>query len=492
MLICIPGGKLRDTLHLGEQPLGIGPSPHPSSFFNVQSPRHYHDVKKSKNISSYVHLEREIPLLVKQSWSLSLSSIGMESKKSGLLDGIRDTAPLAEESELDSTVNFDMIPETEKINQPHEPLRVMDSKVSKILELLRRHFSCIPDFRHMAGLRVRVSCSLRFESEPFSRIWGGDSPKSRFDEIDSFPAIYATVLKFSSTAPYGSIPSCHIPFLLGEPPRKAQSAAQSISLDVVSIDNGPREEESFRAPVTIHLEPQEPTPGLVDVFIETNTEDGQIIHGQLQSITVGIEDMFLRSIVPTDIPEEEIPGYYSDLFGALWEACGASSSTGRETFPLKGGKGFAAINGIRSVKLLEVPAEFVIRAIERHLAPFVVGVTGEQLINVVKDRGFITDIIWKYEASVSFLDSHTSVTESDRGPLYLTYNDDKDERESQVNINKRNMGCFLILIFLPPRFHLLFQMEVSDVSTLVRIRTDHWPCLAYIDDYLEALFFMDE
>jgi AP-5 complex subunit beta-1 len=31
-------------------------------------------------------------------------------------------------------------------------------------------------------------------------------------------------------------------------------------------------------------------------------------------------------------------------------------------------------------------------------------------------------------------------------------------------------------------------MEVGEVSTLVRIRTDHWPSLAYIDDYLEALY----
>ncbi|KAJ6901283.1 hypothetical protein NC651_019133 [Populus alba x Populus x berolinensis] len=52
------------------------------------------------------------------------------------------------------------------------------------------------------------------------------------------------------------------------------------------------------------------------------------------------------------------------------------------------------------------------------------------------------------------------------------------------------MGCFLVLIFLPPRFHLLLQMEVSDLSTLVRIRTDYWPCLAYVDDYLEVFLYV--
>jgi AP-5 complex subunit beta-1 len=114
-------------------------------------------------------------------------------------------------------------------------------------------------------------------------------------------------------------------------------------------------------------------------------------------------------------------------------------------------------------------------------------VIGEPLVNMVKDGGIICNIIWKDSASDSFLESTTSVTGLERGPLHLTYGED-DESGSSINTSKRNMGCFLVLIFLPPRFHLLLQMEVSDLSTLVRIRTDCWPCLAYVDDYLEGLF----
>lgn len=426
--------------------------------------------------------------------------MGIGSDKSGLLDSIKDTAAIIDEGQFDGSINNQMTSETESINyqvmsqteridQPPEPLRVMDSKTSEILGILRRHFSCIPDFRHMTELKVRISCSLRFESEPFTRFWGGDSSTSVLDDVDALPALYATVLKFSSSAPYGSISSCHIPFLLGEPARKGYISGQIPSLDNVAIDNGSGEEETFRASVTIDLEPHEPTPGLIDVFIETNAENGQIIQGQLRSITVGIEDMFLEAIVPPELPEDVKPGYYSNLFNALWEACGTSSNIGRETFPLKGGKGVAAINGIRSVKLLEVPADSLIRAIERYLARFVVSVSGEQLINMVKDGGIIRDVSWKDVVSDSFLDLSTSVTGAERGPLHLTYIGDEDKRKSQVNTSNRNAGCFLILIFLPPRFHLLFRMEVCDVSTLVRIRTDHWPCLAYVDEYLEALFF---
>lgn len=486
MLICVPGKKLRDMLNLGEQLLGISPSPLSSSIFNIQSPRTSHNIKKSRNISSYVHLERVVPLLVKQSWSLSLSTLGVDSSKSGYLEGIRDSEPAVEEREIDGSTEIH-IPETERFDQSKVPLRVMDSKISEILGTLRRYFSCIPDYRHMPGLKVGISCTLRFESEPFNREWGVDSPASGLDGVDALPAIYATVLKFSSSAPYGSLPSYHIPFLLGEPSRNEYVSRQQVPSEIVPVENSDGEEENFRAPVMVELEPREPTPGLIDVSIETNAENGQIIRAQFHSIPVGIEDMFLMATVPSDIPKEVIPGYYSELFSALWEACGTSSNTGRETFPLKGGKGVAAINGTQSVKLLEVPATSLIRATEHYLAPFVVSVIGEPLVNIVKDGGIIRDIIWKDVASDSSLVDTTSVTGFDGGPLHLTYFDGEDERESVVSTGKRNMGCFHILIFLPPRFHLLFQMEVCDFSTLVRIRTDHWPCLAYIDDYLEAL-----
>lgn len=488
MLICVPGKRLRDMLNYGEQLLGMSPSSHSSSFFNVQSPRASHNVKKSRYISSYVHLERVVPLLVKQSWSLSLSSLSVGSNIPDYSEGIRDSEPEVEEREIESGNTSQIISETKRIDQPQEPLRVMDSKISEILGTLRQHFSCIPDFRHTAGLKVRISCSLRFESEPFNRIWGDGTLEGGSDEVDALPAIYATVLKFSSSAPYGCIPSYHIPFLLGEPTRRKDISGQQVSLDIVPLDNGSGEEERFRVPVAVELEPREPTPGMVDVFIETNAENGQIIHGQLRSITVGIEDMFLKAIVPSDVKEEAVPNYYSDLFSALWEACGTSCNTGRETFPLKGGRGVAAISGTQSVKLLEIPARSLVRAIERHLASFVVSVIGEPLIALVKDGEVIRDVIWKDVASGSSIDVTSTGMDFDRGPLQLTYNDDVGERDGLASISRRNLGCFLVLIFLPPRFHLLFQMEVSDLSTLIRIRTDHWPCLAYIDDYLEALF----
>ncbi|XP_073300897.1 uncharacterized protein [Primulina huaijiensis] len=483
ILVCIPGKKLRQILNTEESLPGVTPSTRPSSFFNKQSPQTVQELKGSSNIASYIKVERVTPSLVKQSWSLSLPNIDINPDKPGFLEGIWHNEPASEKKEILAVgARMEIIPDSERLQQQKEPLRVTDSKVSEIVGVLRRHFSCIPDHRHMPGLKIKISCSLKFDAESFCSVWGTPTTDSFSDEVDKLPAIYATVLKFTSSSPYGSISSFHNAFLLGSTTKIDSSLTQANALAIVPVDNGHR--ETFEAPVCLELEPREPVPGLVDVFIETNTDNGQIIRGQLSSIPVGIEDMFLRAILPDDMKgDDDIPSYYLNLFTALWEAFETTSSTGRETFVLKGGIGVTAVKGTQSVKFLEVPMTSLVLAVERYLAPFVVCVTGERLVDMVRAGGVIKDTVWKDFRS----DPLFEVSSSNVGPLYLKYVGDEDGSADQIP-GRKNIGVFDILIFLPPRFHLLFQMEVHDVSTLVRIRTDHWPCLAYVDDYLEDLF----
>ncbi|XP_042053322.1 uncharacterized protein LOC121798400 [Salvia splendens] len=489
MLIGIPGKKLKHILHTGEHLPGLSPSTHSGSFFSLQSPSIFPDIKKSSSIASCIYIERATSLLVKQSWSLSLPNFGTNPGLPGFFDGIRDNEPAGEEQVLEITMSGDTILENDLPHQQKGPLRVMDAKNSEIVNELRRHFISIPDYRHMPGLKIQISCNLRFDSELLVDEGEKFTAANAFDREDQLPALYAIVLTFTSSSPYGAISPFHIPFLLGSPPKNDKLLSQADSLAIVSVENGHVEEDSFKAPVCIEFEPREPMPGLVDVFIETNADNGQVIKGQLHSISVGIEDMFLRAIVPDDIAEDDVPRYYVNLFNALWEACETASSTGRETFALKGGRGIAAISGTRSVKLLEVPVTALVEAIERHLAPFVVCVIGEPLVGMVKSGGVIKDVIWKDSSSDSSLDITCSPT-SAQGALYLKYFGDEEEDDggTQITAARENIGYCHILIFLPPRFHLLFQLEIRDFSTLVRIRTDHWPCLAYVDDYLEALF----
>lgn len=491
MLVCIPGRRLKNILKPADT---VSPSTHSSAFFTVQSPRFHHDPNKSWNLSSYIHLERVNSLLVKQSWSLSLPSLGVGNEGYSIIESKVQVDEVEPES---SQELLQLLPDSRRIESGKSPtLRVMDAKIAEILERLRRYFSVVPDLRHMPGIKVRINCTLRLDAEPYSSIWGSQTQSPELDKVDSSPpALFATVVKFSSSAPYGSIPSCRIPFLLGE--TQWDKNVQG-SLDIVLLGDAPKEEEKDGlgggASVTVELEPREPTPGLVEVSMEANAESGQMIQGKLESVPVGIEDMFLKALAPLDEPEDTIPNYYSDLFSALWEVCGSSSSTAHETFALKGGKTAAAISGTRSVKLLEVPAETVIQTSELHLAPFVVAITGEQLVNIVREGGIIENVVWQDEeeggGQGTASSSSMGATESNRDPLRLTYIGYGDDQEVPMSRSRGKLGKIKMLMFLPPRYHLLFEMEVGEGSTLVHIRTDYWPCLAYVDDYLEALFLL--
>ncbi len=45
-----------------------------------------------------------------------------------------------------------------------------------------------------------------------------------------------------------------------------------------------------------------------------------------------------------------------------------------------------------------------------------------------------------------------------------------------------------LLIFLPPRFHLLLELRLADDECTVSIKTDFWPVLAHVDGFFDRTF----
>jgi AP-5 complex subunit beta-1 len=489
MLACIPGKKLKHALSTGKQKSGL-PAPLSASLSDAPSPHLSSDLTKSTDITSYIHIERFTPPLVKQSWFLSVpASVPALSDGSGSAQGciIDIVASAATSLDPDNSDKTDFATTTYQ----NEALRVMDPKTGELLQVLRTHFKCIPDYRVMPGIKIRIPCILRFESEPYTRAWGSDS-----SEEQAVPALYATKITFSSFSKYGKIPPCRVPFLLGE------SLKSDLALVTLAQGNNERTDCFNLTKIFIELQPEDPMPGSIDIMIKANTATGQVVAGSLRSVTVSIEDMFLKAILPPDISVEWAPQYYSDLFDVLWEACGSSVNTGRETFSLNGGKGAVAINGTQSVKLLEVPEDVLINAVEKHLTKYVVRVAGSPLVRLIRQSGVVENVIWdEKEGDEGGIDVDTAGNVASSEKALVAYSREKSGVEiefaqNEMEKNKydknlvdkgKNMGTFCILVFLPPRYHLLFSMEIGYSSTLVRMRTDHWPCLAYVDEYLEAL-----
>ncbi|KAJ7187624.1 hypothetical protein O6H91_07G111200 [Diphasiastrum complanatum] len=560
MLISIPGKKLHRILSFGDE-LEETAKPqfkHVSSLLRSPSPPAYQGLKQLLQLTSYIHLVRQSPLLVRQSWSLVLPEVfkfgtitptNLAPRVEHNVKPEAEQVYIVQEPESESGVG---LVSTEReallpaiVDEPHgnlkEVRRVMDSTTAAILDILRRHFAEVPDYVNGSGIKICLQCNLRFKWQPSHKVFGeaetrDGSPQARSPIprlADSWPAIYAVVIKFFTSGSYGPIPAVHIPFLLSERSKKPQlkpfgrspsrvrseepivilpdSPPEEKILDTASVNSKEKEdhsesdsisfeqyeEQSFSGEVvTIALEPKQPVPTLVDAQIVFSDEDGQTVQGQLESVPVGIEDLFVKPPVPSDVPDHARKDYRYQLFNALWEASHGPGKIGPETFLLKGGRQAVAIESAESVKLLEAQADRVIEAVEQSLARFVVAITGGHLVNIAKDGDTFEDTVYLDEeplltSRASYDDSRPFDPWSDDkhkdGILKLEYLQEHVDSGSRQEAEKGALGCFLVLIFLPPRYHLLMKMEVSDWSTLVRIRTDCWPCLAYVDEFLEAL-----
>ncbi|KAL3695875.1 hypothetical protein R1sor_009951 [Riccia sorocarpa] len=539
MLITIPGNRLRYILNYGDERAEEANAPQAAKLLRSPSPPSYQGHAQAPLVSTYVHLKRVTPLLVQHSWSLVLYDV-FQSKTTGALDeklgevlktkrkvvekeealATQKVVPMSE-ALVPAVVTVIPVDAEEDFSSPtpaKSALRVMDSRTSEVILFLRKHFSQIPDFLHGPGLKISVPCLLIFKGEVRQKAMGDselgepDSSPSSFSQLsDSWPAIYAVILTFTTTGMYGPIPKVRVPFLLSEPPQKSpmskrdrqdsRKGKEKVAADQDTVDKdtalvvaGNPLEDLFHKLVDIELEPRQPVPTLVDAHVVFSDEEGRGVQGRIESIPIGIEDLFLIPSIPSDVSLPEGAGdYLLKLYHALWEACSGPGRLGTETFSLEGGHNEVVIEGSESVKLIEAQVDRVVMAIEQHLARFVVAVNGPALVSMTKDGG-ISDDVLSQEAVDSPSKSGTGGgSEFDVSSPHRNANNqlalqlDPRERIDQEEGSNTGLGNFLILIFLPPRFHLLLRMEVADYSTLVRIRTDYWPCLAHVDEYLEAL-----
>ena len=46
-------------------------------------------------------------------------------------------------------------------------------------------------------------------------------------------------------------------------------------------------------------------------------------------------------------------------------------------------------------------------------------------------------------------------------------------------------GCYEVLLFLPPQYHILLKCSPDDSTSVVEIATDHWMLLPFIGDWLK-------
>ena len=183
--------------------------------------------------------------------------------------------------------------------------------------------------------------------------------------------------------------------------------------------------------LTLSIRPLDPLPCTVDVEVDFTDHQGRNGTMSLQPISVLFSDLFLSLPVPHSMLQRGLSDYVARIavFESLWQNMEVGATGVRE----------GVSEWMESVKFLSVPRPRMKALLAKNLRPFAVGQLHRRLESV--------DETW----------------------------------------NSSRRECFWLGIFLAPSYHLLLKFYPSADSTTIRIRTDYWQSMLYIDDFFEQL-----
>lgn len=313
--------------------------------------------------------------------------------------------------------------------------------------------------------------------------------------------LYTLVLSFAPSRLYEPLASVHIPYLCrGEDAMMTSSSPSASSVPSLSSTSSgfavPRRRgrwanasgeaeappaaaggEAARFPyvydVTIAFRPLAPLPASFAVNATFNDREGHICEGQMEPLHVHFTDLFL----PLPL---------------------ASSSSS-----LSSSSSFSSVSTLSTSPEEEAGDEEDSR-VEGAAAPL----AGDALLRAMWRQLWRRVGLPGLGVSSSAAESHDDREESGRSVKYLAKG-----REVMTRIIHRHFGRFIVpqdprdddsddgeeggdadavtvlrvMIFLPPRYHLLVKAKMQRDATILDIRTDFWRVLPYVDPLFDSL-----
>lgn len=194
--------------------------------------------------------------------------------------------------------------------------------------------------------------------------------------------------------------------------------------------------------------PLYPIPSEIDVQASFFDENSNSFTGNLNKVKVKFEDFFCP--ITFNINNNQNHSYLKEiLFTKLWE-----------TFDY---------NYINSCRLINKSRSEMINIVKNKLGPFVINndyftVEPNKIIN-------INEKIDEYD----FGNDSIVIKGSNR----------KDSNVNSLNL-ENNLIEAKVLIFLPKKYHLLFNIKISEISSVIKIKTDCMKVIEYFDEYFDS------
>eukprot|EP00927_Polykrikos_kofoidii_P018173 TRINITY_DN18373_c0_g1_i1.p1 TRINITY_DN18373_c0_g1~~TRINITY_DN18373_c0_g1_i1.p1 ORF type:complete len:1135 (+),score=140.47 TRINITY_DN18373_c0_g1_i1:65-3469(+) len=251
--------------------------------------------------------------------------------------------------------------------------------------------------------------------------------------------LFSLELTFSSSENFVPITPVRIPFIAA--PANAASVAMASALSSAA-GSAPGSGFPCSNKLLLKLQPISPVPTSFGVDIAFNDCNGCMYFGQLDAFNVSFQDLFL----PVRMPLVFWSGLYEHLWkGGLAESCW-------------------------SVKVLEMDRASVRHLINSQLRPFMV----PSAVHLEEE-----DFDFQQEEHFEHRNREESqVAEGQEGS-------DSDDG-AVVDEVALNVQMVYVIIFIPPCHHLLMRFAISSHSTIVRVLTDRYQLLSYMDPFFSA------
>lgn len=242
------------------------------------------------------------------------------------------------------------------------------------------------------------------------------------DWLDCPKQLFSLELTFSSSENFVPIEPIRIPFI-------AQEGGASAGRQLGGFP--------CMNKLLLKLQPISPVPTSFGVNIAFNDCHGHMYFGQLETFTAAFQDLFL----PVRLPLV----FWSHLFESLWQG--------------------SLEEACWSVKVLDLDREVMQELIRSQLGPFVVPAE----VNLPEE-----DFDFEQEEYFERWNALPLAEGDGTGAAPV------DEEEEEVVLNVETV-C--IIVFIPPSYHLLMRFAISSHSTIVRVLTDRFQLLSYMDAF---------
>eukprot|EP00026_Physarum_polycephalum_P009195 Phypoly_transcript_09309.p1 GENE.Phypoly_transcript_09309~~Phypoly_transcript_09309.p1 ORF type:complete len:460 (+),score=89.79 Phypoly_transcript_09309:2-1381(+) len=247
---------------------------------------------------------------------------------------------------------------------------------------------------------------------------------------DVFPKkVYALLVQFTPNPSYETLAPLRIPYLAMTEDQKPTTAGFPYLYKLV-----------------LKFRPKFPLPAIFTVKTLFNDGDGKTCKGDIEPVSVNFQDLYMEAPIPPSVttPKEE---FLRILFSSLWK----STSTKRNK------------DSMKSVKFLEISHTNMLKALS-HLKRFMVNKEPETPNGSIEPtKPEETQIITKND-------------NTDLG------NPNVPDLDTKVFVCQKRA-----LLFLPTKYHVIMKFLIYEDQTLVKIRTDFWKILSYIDAFFNVM-----